>query len=75
MNIKTITTHPEYTCKKVKNDIALLELDVPLTWTNFVSPACLPLEFGKIGYERFENFPATVAGWGWTSENNNKGLM
>lgn len=73
MNIKEITVHPEYKCTKPRNDIALLELNDPLEWSEFVSPVCLPIEFGKSGYQKFENVLATVAGWGWTSENSKNG--
>lgn len=74
MPVKAITTHPEYSCRKARNDIALLELAAKLQWSDFVLPACLPTAFGESGYSRFDNILATVAGWGWTNENTQKGI-
>lgn len=50
-----------------------MELDKPLQWSKHVLPACLPTSFDEIGYIKYENILATVAGWGWTNENNKKG--
>lgn len=50
-----------------------MELEKPLQWSSHVSPACLPTGFDEIGYIKYENILATVAGWGWTNENNKKG--
>lgn len=72
-SVKTITIHPEYSCTRAKNDIAILELVKPLVWSNYALPACLANGLGEIGYTNYENILATVAGWGWTNENNKKG--
>ncbi|KAK9885755.1 hypothetical protein WA026_013626 [Henosepilachna vigintioctopunctata] len=67
-SIKTVTVHPNYVCNKPTNDIAILELEEKLEWSDSVSPACLPVSTGEIGDSYFENELATVAGWGWTNE-------
>lgn len=67
--------HPEYVCNKVKHDIAVLVLEKSLEWSEYVSPACLPTAPGEIGYQNFDNNLATVAGWGWTNEHSNKGML
>lgn len=73
MGVKSITVHPEYDCRKVKSDVAVLELDRELEWSEFVGPACLPMSIEEEGYSKFEETLATVAGWGWTNEDNQKG--
>lgn len=73
MAVKSITVHPEYDCRKVKSDVAVLELDRELRWSEFVGPACLPMGIEEEGYSKFDETLATVAGWGWTNEDNQKG--
>lgn len=33
MAVKTVTVHSEYSCNKVKNDIAILELEKEVIWS------------------------------------------
>lgn len=73
MSITDIIVHPEYKCSKPKNDLAIIHLEKPIGWSEFVTPACLPTSIGESGYNRFDNVLATVAGWGWTNELSNKG--
>lgn len=73
MSVELITVHPEYICNKPRNDIAIIQVEKIITWSEGVRPACLPTSFGEVGYERFDSKLATVAGWGWTNENSNKG--
>lgn len=73
MSIKEITVHPGYKCNKPRNDLAIIHLAEAINWSEFVSPACLPTSSEEAGYSRFENVLATVAGWGWTNEQTNKG--
>lgn len=73
MPIKSITVHPEYICNKPKDDIAILELDGNLQWSDSVSPACLPIASSDDGYQAIDDGLATVAGWGWTNEDSGKG--
>ncbi|CAG9768152.1 unnamed protein product [Ceutorhynchus assimilis] len=73
MSLKSIVVHPEYTCNKARNDIAILELENEVSWTESVTPACLPVDDSEKSYSTFHNNLATVAGWGWTNEERGKG--
>uniref|UniRef100_A0A6P7GU45 Trypsin-1 n=1 Tax=Diabrotica virgifera virgifera TaxID=50390 RepID=A0A6P7GU45_DIAVI len=70
VSVKAITIHPGYVCGKPKDDIALLELENTLTWSNSALPACLPSS--KSG-DDYTSLLAVVAGWGWTNEVTDKG--
>jgi trypsin len=62
-NVKTITIHPDYDSRKIKNDICLLELDEPLTINENVAGASLPEQ----NQEWAAGSTATVSGWGTLS--------
>ncbi|XP_011190157.1 trypsin-1 isoform X1 [Zeugodacus cucurbitae] len=70
INFKRIIPHPKYECTNVKNDIALLQLEEPLKFTERVKPICVSVENPLIEYE---NQLAIVSGWGWTNENQEEG--
>ncbi|XP_018795641.1 PREDICTED: trypsin-1 [Bactrocera latifrons] len=70
INFKSIIPHPKYECTNVKHDIALLQLDAPLQFTDGVKPICVSVENPLIAYE---NQLAIVSGWGWTNENQEEG--
>ena len=44
MKVKNVIAHPSYNPRTIDNDIALLELSVPVTYNRWVKPACLPSE-------------------------------
>lgn len=71
--VKNITIHPGYDCRKIKDDIAILELDDSLEWSESVLPACLPFSEPHEEYTQFNDLIGVVAGWGWTNEDNSKG--
>ncbi|XP_062894718.1 suppressor of tumorigenicity 14 protein homolog isoform X4 [Mobula hypostoma] len=64
-NIKRIIVHEHYNPQIFDNDIALLELAQPVSFTSVIQPVCLP--------DASHNFPVGkstwVTGWGATSEN------
>lgn len=64
--------HPGHRCGKYVDDIALLELARPISWSESVKPACLPVATGKPGYSAFGGVEAVVAGWGWLGEDRNR---
>ncbi|CAH1396046.1 unnamed protein product [Nezara viridula] len=64
VGVRNVLLHPSYSCSKYLNDIALLELDEELSWSDAVRPACLPTNYQG----SFSDSVAVVAGWGWTSE-------
>ncbi|XP_026325726.1 serine protease snake-like [Hyposmocoma kahamanoa] len=62
--VKKIIKHPEYKPPVKYNDIALLELEVPLTLSKDVVPACL-----HIG-DQVKDDRAIATGWGATAYRN-----
>ncbi|CAB3230683.1 unnamed protein product [Arctia plantaginis] len=66
--ISKILPHPDYKCSKKPNDVALLKTVRQLRWSSELQPACLP----NSPYD-FSGTLATVAGWGFTNENREKG--
>ncbi|KAG8038938.1 hypothetical protein G9C98_003245 [Cotesia typhae] len=71
-NVRRVIVHPEHTCGQYVNDIAILELESPITWSASVQPACFPTIQGEPGYRLYENEPAIAAGWGWLGEDRSK---
>ncbi|KAJ8280279.1 hypothetical protein GJAV_G00052680 [Gymnothorax javanicus] len=62
--IKRIIDHPYYNSYTYDNDIALMELDRPVTYNKHIQPICLP--------SKSHDFPAGkgvfITGWGATRE-------
>lgn len=73
MAVDKIMVHPEYSCKKVRHDLAIIRMNGRVPWSATVGPACLPAANGEDSYSQFSNTTATVAGWGWTNENRGTG--
>ncbi|CAH0546791.1 unnamed protein product [Brassicogethes aeneus] len=73
MGVESIRVHSEYSCNKPKNDIAILELQKPIVWSDSVLPACLSSSSKLRKLSSFDNNLATVAGWGWTHEDHSAG--
>nr|XP_046245751.1 ST14 transmembrane serine protease matriptase a [Scatophagus argus] len=63
-NLKQIISHPNYNHYTYDNDIALMELDSPVTYSDYIRPICLPAAQ--------HDFPAGntvwITGWGATRE-------
>lgn len=59
--------HPEYSCQRLENDIALLRLMVDISWVN-ADPACFPAS-DQSQFNVLENVQAIAAGWGATNED------
>ncbi|XP_008316877.1 chymotrypsin-like elastase family member 2A [Cynoglossus semilaevis] len=55
-----IVVHEDWDRQKLCNDIALIKLPNPITFSHTVKPACLP-DLGKI---LPHNYPCYVTGWG-----------
>ncbi|XP_034172857.2 testisin [Osmia lignaria lignaria] len=70
--VASIILHPDHKCGKYVDDIALLELARPISWSESVKPACLPVATGKPGYSAFGGEFAKAAGWGWFGEDRSK---
>lgn len=59
--MKKLYKHPEYSAPEHYNDIALLELEKPLSLNQYVKPACVYTKTSTIKQ-------ALITGWG-TTEN------
>lgn len=66
-HVKAIIMHPTYVSKGIKDDIALINIDGSIKWSDYVRPVCLPNSVES----SFSGRQATVAGWGWTDEKFN----
>jgi secreted trypsin-like serine protease len=60
-NVKKWIQHPEYSTATVYNDIALIELDRTVKFSENIQPACLYTK------SDIPNFGLEVTGWGRTS--------
>ncbi|XP_063629952.1 transmembrane protease serine 9-like [Cydia splendana] len=56
-----------FSLSDLSNDIALLKISSPITYSHAVRPVCLPKYQGR----SYENSIATVSGWGATGETKN----
>uniref|UniRef100_A0A670ZMC1 Peptidase S1 domain-containing protein n=1 Tax=Pseudonaja textilis TaxID=8673 RepID=A0A670ZMC1_PSETE len=64
--VSKVVLHQDYNPLTEENDIALIELDSPVTFNDYVQPACLP----RVTMGSETNFTSCFAtGWGITSEN------
>jgi trypsin len=68
VNVAEIINHPEYNSGTTDNDYAILRLANPVTFTNEVSPACLPADLSNT----FAGVLATVTGWGTLSSGGSQ---
>ncbi|XP_034460899.1 suppression of tumorigenicity 14a [Hippoglossus hippoglossus] len=63
-NLKQVISHPNYNAFTFDNDIALMELDSPVTYSDYIRPICLPAPQ--------HDFPTGntvwITGWGATRE-------
>jgi len=65
-NVKSIHVHPEYNRPRRHNhDIAVMKLESPFTYTDFVRPACLPDK----DFEMETGWTA-ITGWGATEQGS-----
>ncbi|XP_055840657.1 uncharacterized protein LOC129908281 [Episyrphus balteatus] len=61
--IKRIIVHEKFDLKTISNDIALIQLNDPVSFTEFISPICLPEDMKFIQQNFVGNNPF-IAGWG-----------
>ncbi|EDS34959.1 serine protease 27 [Culex quinquefasciatus] len=60
--VKEAFIHEEYVHGENMYDVAVLQLNTAVNYTNYIQPACLPGADDKI--ERFDNMLGTIVGWG-----------
>lgn len=58
--------HQEYNPRKETNDIALIQLDRPVTFDDLTQPACLPSALMAVT----SLSPCYISGWGSTTQNS-----
>uniref|UniRef100_A0A673GSA8 pancreatic elastase II n=1 Tax=Sinocyclocheilus rhinocerous TaxID=307959 RepID=A0A673GSA8_9TELE len=63
--ISKIVIHPGWNSNNLRNDIALIKLQTPVTLSDTISPACLPPD----GHVLPHNAPCYVTGWGRQNSN------
>ena len=68
VDVAEIINHPNYNSRTVNNDYAILRLANPVTFTNEVSPACLPADLSAT----YAGVLATVTGWGTLSSGGSQ---
>ncbi|XP_018494399.1 proclotting enzyme [Galendromus occidentalis] len=61
--VAKISRHSQFNSETYKNDIALMQLETPVTFNEFIGPLCLPYD-GVYG--NLDNEIAIVSGWGYT---------
>ena len=59
--------HPDYNAKTVDNDFAIIKLASPVSFSDRVSPICLPS-----ASTNYDNKVATVTGWGTLSSGGSQ---
>uniref|UniRef100_A0AAV2LXL2 pancreatic elastase II n=1 Tax=Knipowitschia caucasica TaxID=637954 RepID=A0AAV2LXL2_KNICA len=60
LGLSKIVKHPAYNSHVTRNDIALLKLENPVTFSDTIRPACLPQEGAVLPH----GAPCYVTGWG-----------
>ena len=68
VNVKAIKQHPNYGQNGIDNDISVLELETPVSLTDYpnIKPICLPASGAT-----YDGATATVSGWGTVSSGGN----
>lgn len=62
--VAQIVQHPGFNRSTINNDIALLKLDAPVTFTDTIRPVCLPTRYVNTD---LDGQTAVITGWGTTS--------
>ncbi|XP_076597150.1 chymotrypsin-like elastase family member 2A isoform X2 [Chaetodon auriga] len=60
MGTSNIIVHEDWNSFFIRNDIALIKLESPITFSDSISPACVP----AAGAILANNYPCYVTGWG-----------
>lgn len=67
MSVSRIITHPDFEkLHPFGNGIAMLQVHVPVNFTSYISPACLP----TAGMQLPSHLSCWITGWGMLSEDS-----
>ena len=58
----TVISHPNYDDNSIDNDICLLKLDTPVTYSNNIQPVCLGVTNQEL--QQYQAGSCYVVGWG-----------
>ena len=67
--VKRVESNPQYQGMASSADVALVELEAPVTFTNYILPVCVPDP--SVVFE--SGMKCWVTGWGTPSEQGTKG--
>jgi len=70
-NVKRIIKHPSYNANTINNDVALLEIDGTIAFTDSVKAACLPAANSDCA----PNSEGIASGWGETLPNGRNSIQ
>ena len=70
-SISIVTTDPEFTGVPPNNDFSILTLAQPVTFSDKVSPACLPSDVTQ----DYGGQEATIIGWGYTEDGRKPSVL
>ncbi|XP_049828950.1 proclotting enzyme-like [Schistocerca gregaria] len=62
--VKRVVRHRGFDARTLYNDVAILTMDSPVTYSKMIRPVCLPT-----GSAKYESQEATVIGWGSLRES------
>ncbi|XP_053684003.1 CLIP domain-containing serine protease B4-like [Sabethes cyaneus] len=70
IDVGSAAIHEDYDSVDIHNDIALIKLSRKVSYTDFISPVCLPLSISNNEPDSSKNF--TVVGWGATERGQER---
>lgn len=69
--IKRVVRHRGFDSRTLYNDVAVLTMDTPVSFTHSVRPICLPSSSSK----QYSGNTATVIGWGSLRESESASVL
>ena len=73
IEILEVVQHPDWNVTAFKNDIAMVKLSTPVSFTDLIMPACLPDTFQQLDlsiYRILTSPDPVVVGWGSTRKHS-----